>query len=142
MSETPIHFLVYLSTATHDFNETQLVDLLAKSRANNERDEITGMLLYKDRRFMQVLEGAEKDVRATFARIERDPRHQEIVTLLEGDLPARDFPQWWMGFKAIDSETAKAIPGFTEFLHTQWSTFDFASDPSQAHRLLRVFRRM
>jgi hypothetical protein len=91
---------------------------------------------------MQVLEGGQEDVKATFERISRDSRHQDIVILLEGDLPERDFPQWWMGFKVIDADTAKTIPGFHDFLKQNWSTFQFADDPSRAHQLLRVFRRM
>ncbi|MBA3273301.1 MAG: BLUF domain-containing protein [Chthoniobacterales bacterium] len=69
-------FLVYASIANEDFSPEQLIDLLATSRRNNDASGITGMLLYKDRRFLQVLEGSEAAVRATYARIKRDPRHR------------------------------------------------------------------
>ena len=91
---------------------------------------------------MQVLEGPEENVRSTYARISRDPRHHDIMTLREGRLAERDFPEWWMGFKAIDSDSAQTIQGFSDFLNSQWSAIHFADDPSQAHQLLRVFRRM
>jgi hypothetical protein len=142
MPESSIYFIIYLSNAEHDFTEAELTELLTKSRANNERDGITGMLLYKDRRFMQVLEGNERAVKTTFERIKRDSRHSEVVTLLDGKLAEREFPQWWMGFRAIDAEVARANPGFSEFLHAQWFAPDFHDDPSRAHQLLRVFRRL
>ncbi len=138
----PVYFLIYVSRAEGDLSEQQLLEILAKSRSNNERDGLTGMLLYKDQRFMQVLEGEKEKVLATYRRISEDPRHRDVVVLLRGELPERDFPDWSMGFKSIDNETAKTISGFTPFLDMTFSVFDFASDPSRAHKLLRIFRRM
>ncbi len=142
MAGNAVHFLVYISVASHPFSEPELVELLRTSRSLNEQSDITGMLLYNDERFMQVLEGGEEEVKATFARISNDSRHQNVITLLEGEQPERDFPQWWMGFKVIDAETVKALPGFHTFLTQKWSALQFADDPSRAHQLLRVFRRM
>ena len=75
MSGVKPFFLVYASIANEDFSQGQLLELLATSRRNNEQSGITGMLLYNERRFPQVLEGNEAAVSATSARIERDPRH-------------------------------------------------------------------
>jgi hypothetical protein len=137
-----LYHLIYVSIASGDFSEQQLVEILEISRANNARDEITGMLLYKERRFMQLLEGPESAVCATYSRIARDVRHRDATILLEGEIPERDFADWTMGFQALDGEAARAIPGFSPFLDAQFSVFDFRSDPSRAHQLLRVFRRM
>jgi len=49
--------LVYVSSATELFSDTQLENLLLRSRQNNSTLGITGMLLYKDGNFMQCLEG-------------------------------------------------------------------------------------
>ncbi len=138
----PVHFLIYVSFATGDLREPELTEILRKSRENNERDSLTGMLLYKDRRFMQVLEGEEAKVRTTYERILKDSRHRDVITLLEGELPERDFPDWSMGFKSLDDQTARSLPGFSPFLEMKFSVFDFKSDPSRAHQLLRIFRRM
>lgn len=137
-----LYFLIYVSIASGELTEQQLVELLEVSRANNVRDEITGMLLYKDSRFMQMLEGPEKAVCATYARIARDSRHHDVTILLEGPTEDRDFDDWSMGFQALDGEAARAIPGFTPFLEMTFSVFDFRSDPSRAHQLLRIFRHI
>ena len=137
-----IYFLIYVSIASGDLSEQQLVDILKVSRANNTRDEITGMLLYKDRRFMQLLEGPEGAVCAAYQRITRDVRHQDATILLEGATDERDFVDWSMGFQALDGDIAHVVPGFSPFLDVKFSVFDFASDPSRAHQLLRIFRRM
>jgi len=137
-----LYFLIYVSIASDDLGREQLLDLLRVSRENNLRDDITGLLLYKERRFMQLLEGSETAVCATYGRVARDPRHHDATVLLEGETAERDFADWSMGFHDLDAEVARSTPGFSSFLNVRFSVFDFASDPSRAHQLLRIFRRM
>jgi hypothetical protein len=49
------------------------------------------MLLYKDGCFMQVLEGNEEAVIDLAEKIQRDPRHKNMMTLYQGDSPERQF---------------------------------------------------
>ena len=49
--------VVYVSTASEPMDDEDLAELLAQSRERNARNDITGMLLYKDSRFIQLLEG-------------------------------------------------------------------------------------
>ena len=56
--------LVYVSSAVRPFSKSELVELLNVTRDNNSRLGVTGMLLYRDGNFMQVLEGGEPVVRA------------------------------------------------------------------------------
>ena len=67
--------LIYASHAKHAFDETELVSLLKASRTKNLKLNITGMLLYKDGIFMQLLEGDETEVRKLFSTIKHDNRH-------------------------------------------------------------------
>ena len=142
MSGVKSFFLVYASIANEEFSPEQLLELLAVSRRNNERCGITGMLLYKERRFLQVLEGAEAAVRATYARIEQDPRHREVVLLISDEERKREFADWSMAFQDLDDQTARDTPGFSPFLGTELSPQEFTDDPSRARRLLRIFRRI
>ena len=135
-------FLVYASIANEDFSPEQLLELLAVSRRNNESCGITGMLLYKERRFLQVLEGDEAAVRATYARIERDPRHRDVTLLITDQEQEREFADWSMAFQDLDGEAARQTPGFSRFLETQLSAQAFKDDPSRARQLLRIFRRI
>jgi hypothetical protein len=137
-----LYFLIYVSIASDDMGAEALLEILRVSRENNTRDDITGLLLYKERRFMQLLEGPETAVCATYGRIARDPRHRDAAVLLEGETVERDFADWSMGFQNLDEETARSTPGFSPFLDAKFSVFDFGSDPSRAHQLLRIFRRM
>jgi Sensors of blue-light using FAD len=134
-------FLVYVSSAVKPFLQSELLDLLAKSRENNARLGITGMLLYKDGNFMQALEGEEGAVQALYARIGRDPRHRGLLTLLQGPLEERQFPEWSMGFRDLNAADVLSTPGYSEFLNTPLMGKEFSSDPTRCQKLLLTFKR-
>ena len=136
-----MYSLVYVSSAVEPFSQPELVELLEQSHANNEALGITGMLLYKDGNFMQVLEGEEAVVRRLYAAIGRDPRHHGLLTLLEGRLEQRQFPAWSMGFRDLNVADAASIPGYSEFLNSPLTGKEFSSDPARCHKLLMVFKK-
>ena len=85
--------LVYVSTACEPIGDEELAELLEQTRAQNERQSITGMLLYKDGRFIRLLEGQEDDVQDIFEKIRRDERHYNVQLLwLRKDRPAQGGP--------------------------------------------------
>lgn len=136
-----MYTLVYVSSAVNPLTQAELAGLLAKSRANNESLGISGMLLYKDGNFMQVLEGEEKQVLALSAKISRDPRHHGLMVLLKEHQPERTFSEWSMAFRDLNSEEVKRLPGFSEFLNVSLTDRTFFDDPSRAQRLLLTFRQ-
>ena len=71
-------FLVYVSSAVKLFSDEELVQLLEASRENNSKIGVTGMLLYKEGNFMQLIEGPEESVRSLHAKISIDPRHSVL----------------------------------------------------------------
>lgn len=84
--------------------------ILEQSRHNNALDGVTGLLWTDGIRFLQVLEGPEDSVEATFARISRDPRHQAIVTLFDKRVESRQFGDWAMAYR----RDAEGDDGFNE----------------------------
>ena len=71
----PLYCLVYTSIANKKMSDDDLEDLLKKIRKKNETRHVTGMLLYLDPFFMQVLEGEEAMVNDLFNLIKQDSRH-------------------------------------------------------------------
>lgn len=136
----PLVQLVYVSTAKVPFSKTELLDLLHRSRTRNEALEITGLLLYKEGNFLQVLEGEPPVVEALFSRIQREPRHTGVIQLLSQPIKARDFPDWTMAFHDLDDPDLRFTPGFNEFLNLPLSAEALGHDPSKAHRLIGVFK--
>ncbi len=126
--------LFYVSSATQPFSEQQLKDLLVLSKDANKRHNITGMLLYEDGNFMQVIEGEEADIDRLMLNIQSDPKHAGIILLLKESIQARDFSSWSMGFKDTSSEKKE---GFADFLS---STAQGNISPGIAKTLLLSFR--
>ena len=132
--------LTYVSSALIPFSAGELRTLLEKCISNNPRRDITGMLLYKDGNFMQVLEGDEKVVRAVHSIIAADPCHRGLMTLLQGFTPGRQFPNWSMGFRDLGADLDNP-EGYSEFLNVPLTGMEFKADPTKAQKLLLTFRK-
>ena len=89
--------LCYISSSRVPIDVALVDDILAVSRRNNRAAGLTGLLVAGQRRFLQLLEGEERSVRATYQRIRRDPRHFACVSVNEGPITSRQFGDWDMG---------------------------------------------
>lgn len=132
--------LVYVSAATSLFSKAELMELLRKARDKNQRLGITGMLLYKDGDFLQLLEGDRPAVKALFEVIEADPRHDGTIVVLEEDAEARVFDNWSMGFRDLYDPEVQATPGFSQYMNTPLVAKSFEGHPSDALQLLSMFK--
>ncbi|AMR25707.1 hypothetical protein A0257_00465 [Hymenobacter psoromatis] len=102
--------VLYHSVAVRPFTEAELHTLLKNAHSFNVRQGVTGILLYSDSRFVQLLEGDEQSVRKLYDRIQQDPRHTQVVTVSEGPGPCRRFADWSMGFgRVAGPEMAEAL---------------------------------
>lgn len=133
-------FLVYVSSATQLFSETELVELLKRAKENNLRNGITGMLLYSNGNFIQVIEGEEDSVQTLHQKILTDPRHKNVITLLTRPLTQRMFSEWSMGFRNLDQTSEEITPGFTHFLQDALLPENLSQNGEKVYKLLLSFR--
>jgi hypothetical protein len=110
--DQPLYEMVYVSLAEHAMAEAELRDLLCRAREANERHGITGLLVYHERAFLQLIEGERESVRRLFWAIERDPRHEHVDLIWEGPVRRRSFQHWSMGFVVPDGKDLRGLPGF------------------------------
>ncbi|MGA8257364.1 MAG: BLUF domain-containing protein [Nocardioides sp.] len=132
--------LTYLSVATEPLDQNQLANLLAVSRDRNERCNVTGMLLYADRHFIQTLEGRAEDVDATMARILGDSRHHSVDVTLTEEIEQRFFVGWSMGFTEVAPDAVADLPGFTDYLDPQSEFYQDSARLGHAGIFHRYFR--
>lgn len=109
-----MYHLIYTSYAYREFLERDLFELLDKSRTDNKKMGITGMLLYLEGKFIQVLEGSEEAVKKIYHKISLDDRHHRVTTIIEGESPERLFKDWLMGFKKLTNEEFINQSGFED----------------------------
>ncbi|WP_328189553.1 BLUF domain-containing protein [Marinobacter sp. OP 3.4] len=122
--------VVYVSKARADVGDDALRDILTESRANNAESGVTGVLLYRDGRFVQVLEGPRDSVASLVATITADPRHDDIRIVLDEPIDERQFGEWTMEFRPV-ATPQRALPvGF----HDTFDDLDAADSPGSAAR--------
>ncbi len=131
--------LIYSSAAAHSLQDEDLVRLLEQSRKNNEQTGITGMLLYENGSFFQILEGPPEAVEALYQRISRDERHTKAVTIIREPIARRTFGEWTMGFANLGSHELDAIVGLNDFFAGGSSFTQLSS--GRAKKLLTAFRK-
>ncbi|MGR8931984.1 MAG: BLUF domain-containing protein [Gammaproteobacteria bacterium] len=111
-----LYCLVYTSVSTQKMSDNDLKNLLEKSRLKNQGSNITGMLLYLDPYFIQVLEGEQDTIDKIFNTISQDARHQKVSIIYKQPLDKRYFSNWSMGFNKIHDEDVEHLDGFCDYL--------------------------
>jgi uncharacterized Fe-S cluster-containing MiaB family protein len=129
---------VYASAATQRFETADLTALLQTARKHNEGAGLTGILLYTEGSFFQVLEGMPDAVEALYARIELDRRHEQVTKIVTEAIPNRSFAEWTMGFSQVSREELIRISGSNDFFSGANCFLDL--DPGRAKKLLTAFR--
>ena len=110
--------IIYLSSAVTEFSEEEISSLLIQSRKYNSEHSITGVLLYIEGDFLQVIEGEKKIIKQLFEKINLDPRHKGVICVFDGAIKERNFKDWSMGFCALDYENLRHVSGYETFDRT------------------------
>lgn len=94
--------LLYASRARAPLSPAELDEILDTSTTRNAQHGITGVLCHGNGVFLQALEGDREAVSRLFHAIARDERHRDVVLLHYGEIDARDFAGWAMGYVNAD----------------------------------------
>jgi Sensors of blue-light using FAD len=122
---------IIYSSRPFGFTASVLDDILTISRARNARDDITGALICRADIYMQLIEGPEAQIAATYARIAADDRHLEVNLLISRAVGDRLFPGW-----AMRDDPAQSW---------MWSQAEVAAGAIQAAtpaKILGIFERL
>lgn len=117
--------------------EDELDELLDEVRANNERLNVTGMLLYKDGCFIQVIEGPQSTIENLYNSIANDDRHEDAVELLHEFIPSREFGAWTMGYHRLNEDE---LNGFNNFFSQNHTISENAKLGGEALKLMLSYR--
>ena len=91
----PLTQIIY-SSKPFGFTAPVLDDILTVSRARNARADITGTLICRGDMYLQLIEGPDAAIAATYERIIGDDRHLEVDLLVSRPVSTRLFPKWAM----------------------------------------------
>ena len=96
--------LVYASTAQSGVDLNEFKRILLQAQTNNHRRDLTGMLAFNSKIFLQALEGSRDQINDLYARLLRDPRHKTVTLLNYKEIEERHWANWSMGFAAPNTD--------------------------------------
>ncbi len=128
--------LSYISSVADPMSTEELVALLQTCLANNQRDDVTGILLYGNETFLQTLEGEKETVDRLYEKIQQDPRHSNVKSLTNKTIETRQYSDWAMGFKRVSDENLKHVDGLIDFSEKQFTFKYLADHADDAQRLM------
>lgn len=111
--------LTYISKFSRPLSRQELEDIGNVSINNNQKTNITGVLLCSGGIFFQILEGDEDLVDLVYEKILKDDRHTDIFCLKnEQNVAERMFPNWSMKTFILDENTDFLIQPIKTLLQT------------------------
>jgi hypothetical protein len=128
--QVSVYRLIYVSRP-FGFDMAMLNGILLDARDINSRKDITGALICRADMYLQLLEGPEAAVEATYARILNDDRHMDVTRLVAGPAASRLFPKW-----AMHDDPARS------WMWTQAQVEDGAVSRATEAEILSVFERV
>lgn len=131
--------LIYVSSLSDIKLEQDIGKILESSVRHNKENGITGMLLYANGNFLQVLEGEAEAVGESFTRICADPRHYDIIHLISGPIADRHFSQWSMGYQHLSENYLREFPKYAPFFKFHANDEAICAKSGIALELLRQF---
>lgn len=101
--------LLYASTKSSDWTDSDIYQILSSSRENNEKAGVTGSLCFNGDYFLQCLEGDREAVNEIYRKIHHDHRHKQVTLLLYSEVNQRIFDKWDMLYVPESKMTASEI---------------------------------
>ena len=135
-----MYYLIYMSSAVKPMSFAELSALLQQCRDNNHNCDITGMLLYQNGTFMQMLEGGKQVVTDLFDAIRKDDRHTGVHIVVTGDIAKRNFEDWSMGFFNMDK--AGEFPKYGDYINENITLRSFEADSQDAYEFMAMFNKI
>lgn len=98
--------LIYKSKVREGFDPKDIETILNKARVNNAKKNVTGLLCFNKKHFLQCLEGSRKVVNDVYHKILNDERHSDIILLNYSEIEEREFDEWSMAYMPQSSLTS------------------------------------
>lgn len=83
--------ICYISNFAKGLTNSAISELIDNVNLNNTRQQITGLLILKNKHFFQILEGESQKIDTLFEKIKKDKRHKGIIKLLDTNIDGKIF---------------------------------------------------
>jgi len=102
--------ITYISRLSAPLSHEAIIAIGINSSRNNQEVGITGLLVYFNKIFFQMMEGGEQEIDRLFDKIKQDTRHTDVLCLkAEYDISERFFPSWSMKTINLDNTADELV---------------------------------
>ena len=130
----------YLSQAAPNFSSIDLLSLLEQCQTNNRKLGLTGLLIFGNGTFLQVIEGEDHIVDALMEKISKDRRHTNFQILATFPIEERHYSDWSMGFEKLTEQTISEVPNLKNFTLSDFNPEYLSANDSVVESLLERHR--
>lgn len=128
--------LIYSSVASEKMPKSKLYKILMVARSRNESLDVTGLLMFINGVFLQILEGERDVVCALMKKISSDPRHSNVKVLREADIEQRTFSSWRMAYVTPSVKELATWTGLKSTTTLETTLEMLHSDPNHVNGLI------
>ena len=100
--------LTYISRYNNDNLNGEVTRILEQAQQNNERNGITGALVFNHNYFLQSIEGARPVINGLLRKLVQDERHHSLQVIECREVEQRHWSKWSMKY-LIPSEENKGL---------------------------------
>lgn len=116
-----MHYAVtYVSTASESLTTQGISELLEFSKHSNNKNDITGILLFSEGNFFQIFEGRKTKVLELYKKIKADDRHRNIIEIIAKEINKEAYDNYEAGFISqnayVESEKIQHYLNYLEVL--------------------------
>jgi len=129
-----------LSQATPNFSSFDLLYLLEQCQSNNRKLGLTGLLIFGNGTFLQVIEGDDHIVEGLMEKISKDWRHTNFQIVAKFPIEERHYSDWSMGFEKLTEQTISEVPNLKDFTLSNFNPEYLSSNESVIESLLERHR--
>lgn len=110
-----VYRVIYTSRAASPLSGADLKAIFNDARSSNSEHGVTGVLMYAESSFVQILEGEQFVVRRLVEKIQADSRQCDMEILLQEAIEERAFSTWEMAYQPHGTQTIEiaGTPGVT-----------------------------
>ena len=100
--------LTYISRYNTDNPKGEVTRILTQAQQNNERNGITGALVFNHNYFLQSIEGARPVINKLLRKLVKDDRHHDLQIIECREVEQRHWSKWSMKY-LIPSDENKGL---------------------------------
>lgn len=133
--ESSLYTICYVSTANATITSQNVHTVFEGIIDKNLERSITGILLFSQGNFMQIMEGELKELTSLYQSIKDDPRHHHLIEILSSPISNRIFENYQTGFSIINDPQSR----FKLQVYLRWIEENFDGAIKKRAEIIRPF---